>query len=177
VVSDTSKLRVYVDVPQNFVPDIQIGTKAKISVPEHRGRTFPAVVQASAQAVDVASGTTRIMLVVDNAAGELMTGDFANISFELPHPEIAINVPASALIFDQSGLFVATVDHHNRVRLNPVTISRDLGKQVEIGSGLGVDDRVIESPPDGIASGDLVRIAGAAGGSGAAETAAAAETR
>ncbi len=177
VVSDTSKLRVYVNVPQNFVPSVPIGTRAKISVPEHPGRTFPAIVQASAQAVDAASGTTRIMLVVNNAAHELMTGDFANISFELPHPEIAINVPASALIFDQSGLFVATVDRHNRVRLNPVTISRDLGKQVEIGSGLGVDDRVIESPPDGIASGDTVRIAGATGGPGATETAAAAESR
>jgi RND family efflux transporter MFP subunit len=175
VVSDTTKLRVYVNVPQNFVPSIQIGTKARISVPEHPGRTFPAIVQASAQAVDVASGTTRMMLVVDNAAGELMTGDFANVSFELPHPEIAINVPASALIFNQSGLFVAIVDHHNRVRLNPVTISRDLGKQVEIGSGLGFDDRVIESPPDGIASGDLVRIAGATGGP-ASETAAAADS-
>jgi RND family efflux transporter MFP subunit len=175
VVSDTTKLRVYVNVPQNFVPSVQIGTKARISVPEHPGRTFPAIVRASAQAVDVASGTTRMMLVVDNAAGELMTGDFANVSFELPHPEVAINVPASALIFNQSGLFVAIVDRHNRVRLNPVTISRDLGKQVEIGSGLGVDDRVIESPPDGIASGDLVRIAGAAGV--ASETAAAAEAR
>ena len=47
--------------------------------------------------------------------------------------------------------------------LKPVTISRDLGKEVEIGSGLTADDRVIESPPDGIASGDQVRIAGAPG--------------
>jgi multidrug efflux pump subunit AcrA (membrane-fusion protein) len=129
-------------------------------------------VQASARAVDIASGTTRIMLVVDNAAGELMTGDFANVSFELPHPEVAINVPASALIFNRSGLFVATVDHDSRVHLNPVTISRDLGQEVEIGSGLSADDRVIESPPDGIASGDLVRIA-RAGGPNARETAAA----
>ena len=44
--------------------------------------------------------------------------------------------------------------------LKDVTISRDLGKTVEIGSGLTADDRVIESPPDGIGSGDLVRIAG-----------------
>jgi RND family efflux transporter MFP subunit len=178
VVSDTSKLRVYVNVPQNFVPRVPIGTKAKISVPEHPARTFPAIVQASAQAVDVASGTTRIMLVVGNTAGELMTGDFANVSFELPHPEIAINVPASALIFDQSGLFVATVSGHNRVRLKRVTISRDLGKEVEIGSGLGADDQVIQSPPDGIASGDLVRIAGTvAGPGGERRTAAAAEAR
>lgn len=177
VVSDTTRLRVYVNVPQNFVPSVQIGTKANISVPEYPRRTFPATVQASAQAVDIASGTTRIMLVVDNATGELMTGDFANVSFELPHPEVAINVPASALIFNQSGLFVATVDHQNHVRLNPVTISRDLGKQVEIGSGLSMDARVIESPPDGIASGDLVRIAGATASPHAPETAAAAAPR
>jgi RND family efflux transporter MFP subunit len=162
VVSDTSRLRLYVNVPQNFVPSIQIGTKAKISVPEYPGRTFPATVRTSARAVDVASGTTRFLLVVDNAAGELMTGDFANVSFELPHPEVAINVPASALIFNRSGLFVAAVGNNNRIMLKPVTISRDLGKEVEIGSGISADDRVIESPPDGIAEGDQVRIAGAA---------------
>ena len=161
VVSETTRLRLYVNVPQNNVPSIRIGTNAKLSVPEYPGRTFPATVQASAQAVDVASGTTRMLLVVDNAAGQLMTGDFANVSFELPHPEVAINVPASALIFNQRGLFVATVTPDNHVHLKPVTIARDLGKEVEIGSGLNAEDRVIESPPDGIASGDLVRIAGA----------------
>lgn len=177
VVSDTKKLRVYVNVPQNYVPSIQIGTKANISVPEYPGKAFPAIVQASAQAVDVASGTTRMLLIVDNARGQLMTGDFTNVSFELPHPEIAINVPASALIFNQGGLFVATVSGDSRVHLKPVTISRDLGKEVEIGSGLSVDERVIESPPDGIASGDLVRIARSKDGTRAPKDTAAAESR
>ena len=166
VVSETKTLRAYVNVPQSYVPNIRIGTRAQISVPEHPEQTFPATVEASAQAVDVASGTTRMLLVVDNPSGALMTGDFANVSFELPHPEIAINVPASALIFNQSGLRVATVDNDNHVVLKAVTISRDLGKEVEIGSGLAADDRVIESPPDGIASGDPVRIAGAVGAPG-----------
>jgi RND family efflux transporter MFP subunit len=171
VVSDTSKLRLYVNVPQNFVPNIRIGTKAQVTVPEYAGRKFSATVEASSQAVDVASGTTRMLLVVDNASGELMTGAYANVSFELPHPDVAINVPASALIFDRSGLRVATVDATNRVVLKPVTIARDLGKMVEIGSGLAADDRVIESPPDGIAAGDMVRVAGAPGTPAEPETA------
>lgn len=173
VVSETRRLRVYVNVPQSYVPNIPIGTKAQISVPEYPGRTFPATVEASAQAVDAASGTTRIQLVVDNSSGELMTGDFSYVSFELPHPEIAINVPASALIFDQRGLRVATVGGDNRVVLKQVTISRDLGKEVEISSGLTADDRVIQNPPDDIATGDKVRIAGATGAPGEPETAAA----
>ena len=68
VVSDTAKLRVYVNVPQNYVPSIRIGTKAQIACRNIRERIFPATVEASAQSVDVASGTTRMLLVVDNAA-------------------------------------------------------------------------------------------------------------
>ena len=171
VVSQTNKLRVYVNVPQSYVPNVRIGTRARISVPEYPGRQFPATVEASAQAVDVASGTTRMLLIVDNAAGELMTGGFANVSFELPHPEVAINVPSSALIFDQSGLHVATVGGDNRITLKQITIARDMGKEVEIGSGLSPDDRIVQSPPDGIATGDSVRVAGAAGSPDAPVTA------
>jgi RND family efflux transporter MFP subunit len=160
VLSETARLRVYVNVPQSYVPSIRIGTQARMSVPEYPGKSFSATVEASAQAVDVSSGTTRMLLVVDNSNEELMTGDFANVSFDLPHPEVAVNVPASALIFDQGGLRVAVLDNNNRVVLKPVTISRDLGRVIEIGSGLSADDRVIDSPPDGIASGDRVRVAG-----------------
>jgi RND family efflux transporter MFP subunit len=163
VVSDTSRLRAYVDVPQSYVPSIHIGAAARITVPEYPGRTFPAKVAASAQSVDAASGTTRIQLLVDNASGALMTGDFANISLDLPRPEQSISVPASALIFNQSGLHVATVDADNKVVLKTVTIARDMGQTVEIGSGLAAEDRVIESPQDGIANGDEVRVANAAG--------------
>jgi RND family efflux transporter MFP subunit len=173
VVSETSSLRVYVNVPQNYVPSIPVGTKAQISVPEYPGRTFPATVAASAQSVDVASGTTRMQLGVDNARSELMTGDFTNVSFDLPHPEIAINVPASALIFNQRGLQVAIVDNDGRIALKQVTISRDLGNEVELASGISADDRVVTNPPDGIAAGDKVRIAGAPGVPGEPESASA----
>jgi RND family efflux transporter MFP subunit len=171
VVSETRKLRVYVNVPQNYVPSIPVGTKALIAVPEYPGRTFPATVEASAQAVDVASNTTRMQLVVDNGRNELMTGSFTNVTFDLPHPEIAINVPASALIFNQSGLHVATVGSDGRIVLREVTISRDLGNEVELGSGIMADDRVVINPPDGIASGDKVRAAGQPGTPGEPETA------
>src|SRR6201993_1221371 len=52
VVSDITKLRVYVNVPQNYVPSIKIGAKATMVMPEYPSRTFPATVEASAQSVD-----------------------------------------------------------------------------------------------------------------------------
>lgn len=157
-VSDTRRLRLYVNVPQNYVSSAKPGTKANITVPEHAGKTYTATVESSSQSVDVASGTTLVQLAVDNAAGELLPGGFANVSLHLPTNAAILNVPASALIFDQSGLRVATVGPDNKVLMKPVTIARDLGKVVELSSGIALTDRVIESAPDGITDGDAVNV-------------------
>jgi multidrug efflux pump subunit AcrA (membrane-fusion protein) len=116
-------------------------------------------VEASAQSVDPASGATLVQLAVDNEAGELFPGAFANVRFDLRVAAGNLSVPASALIFDSSGLRVATIGSDNRVALKPVTVARDLGSVIEISSGLAASDRIIDSPPDGISKGDQVRIA------------------
>ena len=159
VISDTRRLRAYVNVPQTWVPDIQPGTKADLSVPERPGKTYAATIETSAQAVSAGSGTTLMQLVVDNAAGELLPGSFVNAKLQLPSNASALSVPSSALIFDAKGLSLATVGNDNRVTLKAVTIARDLGSTIEIGSGLGADDRVIQNPPDGISNGAEVRVA------------------
>src|SRR5882757_5953524 len=74
VVSETGKLRVYVNVPQNYVPSVLPGTRATISVPEHPGKTYGGTVEYAAQAVDPTTGTTLMQLIVDNSAGEMMPG-------------------------------------------------------------------------------------------------------
>jgi RND family efflux transporter MFP subunit len=164
VVSETGKLRVYVNVPQNFVPSVPPGTKATITVPEHPGKTYSGTVEASAQAVIPSTGTTLMQLIVDNSAGEMMPGDYAGIHLQIPGAAHVLSVPSSALIFDAQGLSIATVDAASRVVLKPVSIQRDLGAVIELASGLSPNDRVIQNPPDGIGNGVQVRLAGAASG-------------
>jgi RND family efflux transporter MFP subunit len=158
VVSDTNKLRVYVNVPQNYVPSVPPGTKATIRVPEHPDKTYSGTVEASAQAVNASSGTTLMQLIVDNSAAEMMPGDYASIHLQIAAATRVLRVPSSALIFDAKGLSIATVDADNRALIKPVSLERDLGAVVEIASGLGPSDRVIENPPDGIATGASVRV-------------------
>lgn len=159
VVSDITRLRVYVNVPQTYVPAIKIGAKAIIALPEYPNRTFPATVEASSQSVDVASGTTRMQLALDNPKGELMPGGFANVKLSLQRDTVPFHIPASALIFNKNGLRVATVGPDDKVLFKPVTIARDLGRDIELASGVTADDRIITAPPDGLSDGDPVRIA------------------
>src|SRR5436305_6722735 len=109
VISDISKLRVYVNVPQSYVPAIKIGAKAVISMPEYPNRTFDATIEASSQSVDVGSGTTRMQLGLDNSKGELMPGGYANVKLSLQRDAVPLHIPASALISNQSGCRAPTV--------------------------------------------------------------------
>jgi RND family efflux transporter MFP subunit len=158
VVSATSKLRIYINVPQNYVPSVPSGTKATLAVPEHPGKVYTGTVESSSQAVDPSTGTTLMQIIVDNTAGELMPGDYASIHLQVPGLANVLSVPASALIFNAKGLFVAVVDGNNHALVKPVTIARDLGQIVELASGLTPQDRVIANPPDGISTGDEVRL-------------------
>src|SRR5579864_6857209 len=99
VISDIKKLRVYVNVPQSYVPAIKIGARAILTLPDYPNRTFPATVEASSQSVDVASGTTRMQLGLENDKSELMPGGYANVRLPLARDGVPLHIPASALIF------------------------------------------------------------------------------
>ena len=158
VVSDTHKLRVYVSVPQSVVSMLQAGSPATLTVPERPGMKYPATVQSMSRAISSVTGSMLVQLSVDNDGGELLPGGFASVRFEMPRATGTLSIPPSALIFGKDGLRVATVGDGDQVVLKPVKVARDLGTLIELASGLTPNDRVIESPPDGVENGDRVRI-------------------
>jgi RND family efflux transporter MFP subunit len=159
VVSDVRRLRVVVGIPQSLSALLRPGSTARVTVPERPGSVFTATLQTTAQAIASGSGSMQVQLTVDNAAGQLLPGGFANVSFELPRGSGALAIPPSALLFGKAGLRVATLGPDDTVVLKPVTVARDLGTSIELASGLLATDRVIESPPDGVENGDKVRVA------------------
>jgi membrane fusion protein, multidrug efflux system len=157
-VSDAHQLRVYVSVPQDEAAAIQPGMTATLTVPERPGVRFNAKLVDTDDAITPASGTLLVQLAVDNHDGLLIPGEYTEVHFALQNNTNALSIPASSLIFRQSGLQVAVVGKDNRAELKPVSIATDLGTHVEIASGLNATDRVIDNPPDSLASGDAVRL-------------------
>ena len=158
-VADQSKLRIYVRVPQNYAPYIRPGMTVSFTVPQYPGRTFHATLVASAGAVASATGTMLVQFGVDNSDGALQPGAYAEVKFPLPAGANGIRVPATALMFRDEGMQVATVDATNHVKLKTVTIARDLGASVDVGSGVSPSDRIIDNPADALQDGDEVRVA------------------
>lgn len=157
-VADTHKLRVYVDVPQNFANLIKPGLVADLHFPDRPHHTFPATLLSTSEAIHENSRTLTVELLMNNNTGELLPGAYADVYFTLgTHPD-TLRLPASTLIFRKNGLQVATVSAANRVVLKSIVLGRDLGSTVVVRSGLSSTDRVIDSPSDSIAEGDKVHI-------------------
>jgi multidrug efflux pump subunit AcrA (membrane-fusion protein) len=131
-------------------------------VPERPGTTFDATLADSAQAIDPASGTLLAQFSIANPAGTLFPGEYAQVRIAVANAAHALTIPASTLIFRHDGLQIAVLDATGHARLRHVSIATDLGTRVEIASGLAASDRVIDNPPDSLADGDPVRIAGTA---------------
>ena len=160
-VADVHRMRIYIRVPQAVSGQIRPGLQATMSLPEYPGRSFDAVLTRSAGAVDGQSGTVLIQLLADNTDGALKPGAYAQVSFPISGAAGGMRVPASALMFRDKTPTVATVDAKGRVTIKTVTIGRDEGSTVEITTGLTGQERIVDSPPDAIDTGDLVKAVAA----------------
>jgi len=104
-----------------------------------------------------------VQFAADNSDGALQPGAYAAVKFPLPAGANGIRVPSTALIFRDAGMQVAKVDAAGRVKLQTVTIARDLGASVDISSGVSPADRIIDNPAGALQDGDEVKVAQAAG--------------
>ena len=152
-------MRIYVRVPQANSASIAPGVAAHLTLPEYPGRSFPATMTRSAEAVDPQSGAVLVELQAPNPDGALKPGAYAQVSFDaLPNKASGLSLPGSAILYTNNGPAVAEVDGNGRVTIKPVTIGRDEGATVVISGGIGPNDRVIDAPPDSITKGDQVRV-------------------
>ena len=160
-VADTSKIRVYVSVPQSYSAAITPGLIATLIAPDYPSRTFTAKVIGNSGAINSQTGAFQVQLVADNPGGALKPGGYAQVRFDTHGQAGTIQVPSSALVFRAQGTQVAMVGPGDRIRMQPVTIGRDLGPTVEVTSGLSSGARVVDNPPDSISQGELVRVGAA----------------
>ncbi len=157
--AQTDPLRVYVQIPQQYVHAITPGQKAEMTFQELPGKTFIATVTRTADAVDPSTRTLQVELQLPNPRGELFAGSYAQVRFNETADPGALTISDNAIIFRAQGTQVALVGPDNKAQLRDVKLGRDFGSTVEVLDGLSTTDRVIDNPPDSIAEGMSVQVA------------------
>jgi RND family efflux transporter MFP subunit len=160
-VSDLHRVRIFVQVPQSFTAGLVPGMKATFEMPQYPGVQFDATLSHTSKAISANSHSMQVELQADNSAGRFFGGSYCNVHFEVPTDANLVKIPSTALITGNQGTQVATLDGNDKVVLKSVRLGRDLGDSVEVIAGLSPSDRIINSPPETLASGDAVHLAAA----------------
>ncbi len=159
--SKSDPLRVYVYVPQNYAPQVKTGNKAEVTLRELPGQTFTGTIVRAAGAIDPLTRTMQVEISLPNSDGKLLAGSYAQVAIKATGggSQTALTVPSNTLLFRPEGIRVAIVGADGKVHLQPVTIGRELGVEVELGSGVTADDKLIVNPADSLNEGDMVSVA------------------
>ncbi len=150
-------LRVYVNVPEEYSQGVRVGMTADLVLAEFPGRKFQGRLVRTADAINVTTRTLLIEVDVNNPAGTLLTGSYAEVHLAVPTQNSTYLLPVNALIFRAQGLKVGVVKDGKTV-LTAVIPGHDFGNEIEITSGLSANDEVILNPPDSLVSGQEVEI-------------------
>jgi RND family efflux transporter MFP subunit len=158
IVDQENPLRVYVSVPENFAKQVQVGTKADLSLDEFPDRLFPATVVTTSDAINPSNRTQLVELQVPNPSHELWPGAYTEVHFHLSSPGNTLFIPANTLLFQREGPTVGVVQASGNVEIRKVQIAEDLGTKLEITKGLSPTDRIIVNPSDSLSTGMVVHV-------------------
>ena len=158
IVDQENPLRVYVHVPESFAEEVQVGTKADLSLDEFPGRLFPATVVTTSNAVDPTNRTHLVELHVPNPSNELWPGAYTEVHFHLDSVGNTLLIPANTLLFRKEGSAVGVVKSDGKVEIRKVQIGKDLGTRLEIVKGVSPTDQLIVNPSDSLSDGMKVHV-------------------
>jgi len=155
--TQNSPMRVFVDVPQSAAGNMKKDVEASITASNIPGRIFKAAISRTADAIDAHSRTLHVEVDLPNDDQALVPGTYVDVAFDMPSQGLP-QIPAAALVFRNAGPEVAFIDKDQHVHFQKVTIARDNGNSVEIGSGIAAGDQIALNISNQINDGDLVHV-------------------
>ncbi len=154
--AQTDELRIFVDVPQAAAGELMhAGVAAEIRAEGAIGGVFTGTIARSAESLDSRARTMKVEVDLPNGTHALVPGMYVSVAFHLAARGL-VEVPAAALLFRAAGTEVARVDAAGKVSFTRVTIARDDGNVVELGSGVEPGDKLVLNISSQITAGQEV---------------------
>ncbi len=152
----TDILRVFVDVPQVFATDVQVGQKATVFRRDDPHKPLGGKVTRTADALDHNTRTLHTEVQVVNADNALRPGMYLQVKFVFERAVPPVLIPTEALATRTGPPRVAVLDEQNRVHYRTVELGRDYGAEVEVVTGVQPGEKVIVHPGDDLAEETVV---------------------
>jgi multidrug efflux pump subunit AcrA (membrane-fusion protein) len=156
-VAQVDALRVFVNVPQVYGPNVTVGLPVQVTVRGQLMQPVTGTVSRTANALDPGTRTLLTQVDIPNKSHRLLPGMFVNVSFKIGPSGTHWRVPATAMIFNAQGTRVAIVGAGNKLHFQDVVVGRDLGTSIDIQAGLHGNETIVSQPTVSLQEGQVVK--------------------
>src|SRR5207237_1178749 len=155
-VAQIDALRVFVNIPQAYAPNVKVGLPVQVMVRGHLMQPVTAKGTLTANPFDPGTRTLLTQVEIPNQSYGLLPGMFVYVSLKIGPSGTRWRVPATAVIFNAQGTRVAIVGAGNKLHFQNVTLGRDLGTSIDIQAGLRGNELIVSQPTVSLQEGQLV---------------------
>ncbi len=155
-VAQIDTLRVFVNVPQTYAPNLKAGLPVRVTVRGELMQPVTATVTRTANALDPGTRTLLTQVDIPNPSYRMLPGMFVYVDFKIAPWGTRWRIPATALVFNAQGTRVVIVGPGNKVHFQPVVVGRDLGTSTDVQSGLQGNETIVKQPTVSLQEGQTV---------------------
>jgi len=161
-VLDLDPVKVRVGIPEAEIGMVHGGARALVTIPSMDNRQFDGKVEAVGYSADSVSRTFTTKIAIPNPTHVLRAGMISESRVYDSTMIDVLAVPSIAVVHDLRGLPVVYVYDSTRQRAfaRRVEVGYLVGDEVEIKSGLKLDEQIVVAGQQNVHEGSLVRIAG-----------------
>ncbi len=154
--SENSRLRLILPVPESAVPTVHIGQQVEVRVPTLK-RSFPGIVARFSDKVALATRTMDTEVDVFNPSLVLIPGMYAEVDLTLNERKAVLAVPMTAVDQEGGSGHVMVVNSDQHVELRKIELGLETADKVEVRSGLNLGDMVVIGGRSSLQAGEEVR--------------------
>ena len=153
--SQNSRLRLVIPVPESAVSRIRVSAPVDLSV-QSLHRTFTGSVARFSNRLDAETRTMRVEVDVPNPSLELVPGMYAEASIVLNAAKQVLVAPVESIDRTQKTPSVLIVNKEHRLEPRDVTLGLESGDRIEIASGVAADDLLVVGNRSQLKPGSIV---------------------
>lgn len=159
-IADISELTAKINIPEGQISSVAVGGNADIIVPAYPSEKFTGHITRIAPVADLPARTFIAEVTVDNSAGKLRGGLYANVVITAEPKDNALVIPMSALVMREDQRTVFVVDDDGIVGRRILTIGFVSDNKVEILDGLSDSDRIVIGGQNKLREGSKIKLEG-----------------
>ena len=160
VVTETDKVRVFVDVPEMEAPLVDAGSKPDkvvVHVQSLGEKGIDGTVTRTSQSLDQANRSLRVEIDLPNKDGKLRPGMYAKVDILLDERDDVLTLPTTAIVREGGATYCCSVEA-GKIDRKQIELGLQSGGEVEVRSGIDADQMVVLARADSLKQGQAIEV-------------------